>query len=218
VEAAREISGDEAPRVEGHDFLNACITETLRQHPIGTWIRWAEKPFVLPQGPKGEARVIPCGFVAVTTMSIRADERIYKDADTYNPERYFQAPFVSKSEFKSTMTNAIRLDSVRAPPLNMTTAMQPSFGVGSHQCAGRFFAYHMISASLSFITHFLLTNLSQPSIATFISTLLESFDIEFYETAENAGEKHKTVMVPLFGTRELVSDVTIRLKRRDVPF
>lgn len=144
VEATRVISTYEPPRVEDHDFLNACITETARQHPIGTWLRWAEKPFVLPPGPDGEARVIPRGFVAVTTESIRTNPLVYDDADKYNPDRYFQAPFVGKSEFKPTMTNAIHLDSVRAPPLNMGTSMQPSFGVGGHQCAGRLFAYRMI--------------------------------------------------------------------------
>lgn len=150
VEAARDISADEPPRVEDHDFLNACITETARQHPIGTWLRWAEKPFVLPPGPNGETRIIPRGFVTVTTESIRTDPRVYDDAEAYNPERYFQAPFMSKSEFKPTMTNAIRLDSVRAPPLNMATAMQPSFGVGAHQCAGRLFAYRMIGRTPPF--------------------------------------------------------------------
>jgi cytochrome P450 len=155
VKVARDISADEPPRVEHHDFLNACITETARQHPIGTWIRWAEKPFVLPPGLDGEARVIPRGFVTVATESIRTDPRVYDNAEAYNPDRYFLAPFVSKSEFKP-MTNTIRLDSVRAPPLNMVTTMQPSFGVGAHQCAGRLFAYRMIGKTPSF--YFFLIN------------------------------------------------------------
>jgi cytochrome P450 len=117
-------------RVEDHDFLNACITESVRQHPIGTWLRWAEKPFVLPHGPDGDARVIPRGFVAVTTLSIRADERIYEDTDTYNPERYFQAPFASKSEYKPAMTDSIRLDSVRTPPLKWLLSYSPPFALG----------------------------------------------------------------------------------------
>ena len=135
VSAAREISPDEPPRVEHHDFLNACITESLRIHPIGTWLRWAEEPFGLPDGPAGETRVIPRGFVAVTTESIRNDPALYDEYETYDPERYFRSPFVSKHEWNASMKNSIRLDSVRAPPLNMNTSLQPSFGVGAHQCA-----------------------------------------------------------------------------------
>ena len=216
VEAARDISADEPPRVEDHDFLNACITETARQHPIGTWLRWAEKPFVLPPGPNGETRIIPRGFVTVTTESIRTDPRVYDDAEAYNPERYFQAPFMSKSEFKPTMTNAIRLDSVRAPPLNMATAMQPSFGVGAHQCAGRLFAYRMIGRTPPFSFLHSIHNIF--FTGTFITTLMESFDVELYQTPENANGNHKMVYTPLFGSRELVSEVKIRLRRREVPF
>ena len=47
---------------------------------------------------------------------------------------------------------------------------------------------------------------------------MESFDIELYETPENAGGKHTMAITPLLGTRELVSDVVVRLRRREVPF
>ena len=48
---------------------------------------------------------------------------------------------------------------------------------------------------------------------------MESFDIELYETPENAGGKQHTMAItPLLGTRELVSDVVVRLRRREVPF
>jgi cytochrome P450 len=200
VTAAREIGPDEPPRVEDHDFLNACFTETARIHPIGTWLRWAEQPFALPPA-KGstEPRVVPPGFVAVTTESIRNDPDLYgPDYEKYDPTRYYRAPFVSKEEYNPKLNQGIRLDSVRAPPLNMTSSMQPSFGVGAHQCAGRLFAYRMVT--------------------TFITTLFESFDVELVETEANADGKHKMVYTPLFGSRELMSDVTIRLRRREVSF
>lgn len=163
VKAARNIFAEEPPHVEDHDFLNACITETTRQHSIGTWIRWAEKPFILPPGPSGEPRVIPCGFVTVTTEAIRTDKNIYYDCEIYNPERYFQAPFASKSEYQPTMTNRICLDSLRAPPINMNCAMQTSFGVGSHHCPGRPFAYRMIGGALSLCSFVIDAHyLSQP--------------------------------------------------------
>ncbi|KDQ56865.1 hypothetical protein JAAARDRAFT_59091 [Jaapia argillacea MUCL 33604] len=198
VAAARSISPEEPPRAEDHDFLNACFTETLRMHPIGTWLRWAEQPFVLPPGPSGEARVVPHGFVTVTTQSIRTDPSVYPEAEKYDPQRYYRAPFVSKSEYKPTMTNSIRLDSLRAPPHSMNSTLQPSFGVGAHQCAGRHFAYRMFT--------------------TFVTTLLESFDLELVETEKNRGGKHVMSETPLFGSRELMSEVTIRLRRREVPF
>ncbi|KAB5591094.1 hypothetical protein CTheo_5477 [Ceratobasidium theobromae] len=200
VDAAREISPDEPPRVEDHDFLNACFTETARIHPIGTWLRWAEQPFVLPAAKgSSEPRIIPRGFVAVTTESIRNDTELYSDEyEKYDPTRYYRAPFVAKEDFNFKTSQGIRLDSVRAPPLNMSSSMQPSFGVGAHQCAGRLFAYRMVT--------------------TFITTLFESFDVELVETATNAGGNHKMVYTPLFGSRELMSDVTIRLRRREVAF
>ncbi|CAE6534468.1 unnamed protein product [Rhizoctonia solani] len=200
VAAAREIGSDEPPRVEDHDFLNACFTETARIHPIGTWLRWAEQPFALPLAKDStEPRIIPRGFVAVTTESIRNDTDLYgNDYEKYDPTRYYRAPFVAKEEFNPRTSQGIRLDSVRAPPLNMTSSMQPSFGVGAHQCAGRLFAYRMVT--------------------TFITTLFESFDVELVQTDANAGGKHKMVYTPLFGSRELMSDVTMRLRRREVAF
>ena len=192
---AREISPDEPPRVEDHDFLNACFTETNRIHSIAAWVRWAEQPFVLPPAEgSSEPRIIPRGFVAVTTDSIRNDTELYGvDYEKYDPTRYYRAPFVSKDEYEAGASQGIRLDSVRSPPLNM----QPSFGVGLDQCSGRMFAYRMIT--------------------TFITTLFESFDVELVETEANVGGKHKMIYLPLLGSRELISDVTIRLRRRDTP-
>ena len=193
--AAREIGPDEPPRVQDHDFLNACLTETTRVHPIGAWLRWAEQPFILPPTEgSSELRVVPRGFVTVTTESIRNNQELYGvEYETYDPTRYYRAPFVGKEEYKPGSSKSIRLDSVRAPPLSMQT----TFGVGAHQCAGRLFAYRMITS--------------------FITTLLESFDVELVQTEANVGGKHKMVHTPLFGSRELISDVTIRLRRRDVP-
>jgi cytochrome P450 len=220
VEEARIISDEEPPKVEDHDFLNACITESVRQHPIGTWLRWAEKPFTLPPGPSGESRVIPAGFVAVTTEGIRSDASVYDNADKFDPDRYYRVPFVGKDEYKPSMTDKIRLDSVRAPPLNLHSTVQPSFGVGAHQCAGRLFAYRMIGKPPYFpsVFRYSLDVFFPPPVGTFITTLMESFDLEFYETPENAGGKHKMAITPLFGSRELVSQVMIRLRRREVPF
>jgi len=65
MQAARDISPNEPPRVEDHDFLNTCITETACQHPIGTWICWSEKPFALPPGPDGKSTL----FLEVSLLS-----------------------------------------------------------------------------------------------------------------------------------------------------
>jgi hypothetical protein len=218
VKAARDISPNEPPRVEDHDFLNACITETARQHPIGTWIRWSEKPFALPPGPNGKIHIIPRGFVAVTTESIRTDGRVYDEAETYNPNRYFHTPFVKMSEFRPTMLNAIRLDSVRAPPLNMSTSMQPSFGVGAHQCAGRIFAYRMIGRTSRFVSSSFIGTHCLAITGTFITAFFESFDVELYQSPDDTGKSHNIVSTPLFGTRELVSEINVRLRRREVHF
>lgn len=46
---------------------------------------------------------------------------------------------------------------------------------------------------------------------------METFDVELYRMPENIGGNHEMVYVPLFGTHELVSEVTIRLRRREPP-
>ncbi|KDQ08478.1 hypothetical protein BOTBODRAFT_59332 [Botryobasidium botryosum FD-172 SS1] len=197
VEDARIFGPDAAPRIEEHDFLYACITESARMHPVGAWLRWADKPFPLPGNGTNPPMLIPRGFVAVTTEAIGFNPTVYLGPNNYNPERYFSAPFVSKDEEPSAK-RPIRLDHVRAPPMSMENTFQPSFGVGAHQCPGRLFAYRMI--------------------ATFVSALLESFDMELVETDANRDGKHVAMCVPLFGSRELTSDITVRLRRRDVPF
>ncbi|KAJ1303619.1 hypothetical protein OPQ81_011802 [Rhizoctonia solani] len=146
IAAAREIGPDEPPRVEDHDFLNACFTETAESILLGS----------------AEPRIVPSGFVAVTADSICNDPDLYgPDYKKYDPNRYYRASFVSKEESNPKTNPGIRLDSVRAPPLSMTSSMQPSFGVGTHQCAGRLFAYRMVT--------------------TFITSLFESFDVELVE-------------------------------------
>jgi len=197
IEDARILGPHAAPRVEDHDFLFACITESIRMHPVGAWLRWAEKPLLLPRSGSNGPMLIPRGFVTVTTQSIAANPTAYPEPNRYNPERYFCAPFVSKDD-EPTDKEFIPLDNVRSPPMTMDRTLQPSFGVGAHQCPGRLFAYRMI--------------------ATFVSALLESFDIELVETEANKDGKHAMMCVPLFGSRELTSDITIRLRRRKVPF
>ncbi|KDQ16091.1 hypothetical protein BOTBODRAFT_54212 [Botryobasidium botryosum FD-172 SS1] len=197
VEDARLFGPDAAPRVEEHDFLYACITESIRMHPVGAWLRWAEKPFLLPGHGSTPPMLIPRGFVTVTTEAIGFNPTVYSGPDDYNPDRYFSSPFVAKDD-EASEKELIRLDHVRAPPMTMDKTLQPSFGVGAHQCPGRLFAYRMI--------------------ATFVSALLESFDLELVETEENRDGKHAMICVPLFGSRELTSDITIRLKKREVPF
>ena len=61
---------------------------------------------------------------------------------------------------------------------------------------GRMFAYRMIT--------------------TFITTLFESFEVEL--AVPSSEYTHKMVYTPLFGSRELVSEVMIKLRRREVPF
>jgi hypothetical protein len=47
---------------------------------------------------------------------------------------------------------------------------------------------------------------------------MESFDVELYQAHDVKAGNHMIVSTPVFGTRELVSEVTIRLRRRAVPF
>ncbi|KDQ16090.1 hypothetical protein BOTBODRAFT_186783 [Botryobasidium botryosum FD-172 SS1] len=169
IEDARLCGPDAAPRVEEHDFLYACITESIRMHPVGAWLRWAEKPFLLPGNGSAPPMLIPRGFVAVTTEAIGLNPTVYSEPNDYNPARYFSAPFVARDD-EASEKEFIRLDHVRSPPMTTDRTLQPSFGVGARQCPGRLFAYRMI--------------------ATFMSALLESFELEPVETEANKDGKH----------------------------
>jgi hypothetical protein len=145
------------------------------------------------------------------------------DLERYNLGRYFQVPFMSKSEYRLMMGGGGSV-SVRMPLFNMATTIQPYFGVGACQCVGQFFTYCMIGAfSLSIIISILffiktILIFHKSLTGTFITALMESFNIELYKTPKDAGGKHKMVITPLLSTHELVSHVVMHLRRRDISF
>lgn len=123
-EATQGFSSNECLSYESvaeMQYIRAVWKETLRLHPVGHGLfRQALKDVTLP----GSKIRVPAGMSVQALAHIaQVDERYYSNASKFDPDRWL-----------SLKSN----DTLRRRPLS---AYMP-FGLGSHNCAGQFFAEH----------------------------------------------------------------------------
>ena len=97
--------------------IDACFKETIRIQTIGIACRRNDSGMDLPLGKSGE--VLPAGaYITYHLFDAHRDERIYADAERWDPDRY----------------GAARAEHTKAPLAYL------GWGAGRHVCAGMRFA------------------------------------------------------------------------------
>lgn len=144
-------------------WLDAVIRETLRVHPpIHSIMRKVKEDIPVPASialPAAASKktdisyVVPKGHLVLAAPAVsQVDPAIWKNADEWDPVRWFDAQGVAAQAFKAyTDENGEKIDYGFGAVSKGTESPYQPFGAGRHRCIGEQFAYLQIGSIIAAI-------------------------------------------------------------------
>jgi sterol 14-demethylase len=138
--------------------MDAVIRETLRMHPpIHSIMRHVREdvavPGTLSNPGKDKTYIIPRGhFVMASPVMSQMDPLIWKNPDSFEPQRWSDPEGVAAQAFKTYLDESgEKVDYGFGAVSKGTESPYQPFGAGKHRCIGEQFAYMQLGTILATI-------------------------------------------------------------------